>query len=398
MYIWNLEAQKTLLCCLMIDNVLIDISSVRPEFFTPEYAEVAKAITKTRKEWKIVSVMSLSDLVDNTDLLRDISSYCLTTKEFETAQEIVVEDYNKKRIMEICERVAYLAKDTNKTSSELATIISDWLILETKEEADNLFPQVIETFDNIFCKKESVYILNTTGYKWLDAFLWGRRAGSLYILAARPWIGKSTLMLNLMLKAIELEVWCCILSTEMPTKEIHIRALSNIWGIESRKIENWLESVQEQLADSTVKFMTDKLWYCSIYDQFYFEDIERIISKEAMLGRKLMFLDYLQQVPTQKAYVNKNNYIESITNKLKNLSIKYWISIVCLSQLKRTNSEPELTDLRDSWAIEQDADVVMFLHNDDEYTGDIDILVKKNRHRDKWWVKIKFNKKCFKMF
>jgi hypothetical protein len=69
--------------------------------------------------------MSLSDLVDNTDLLRDISSYCLTTKEFETAQEIVVEDYNKKRIMEICERVAYLAKDTNKTSSELATIISD---------------------------------------------------------------------------------------------------------------------------------------------------------------------------------------------------------------------------------------------------------------------------------
>jgi len=170
MYIWNLEAQKTLLCCRMLDNVLIDLSSVRPEFLTPEYAEVAKAITKTRKEWKIVSVMSLSDLVDNTDLLRDISSYCLTTKEFETAQEIVVEDYNKKRIMEICERVAYLAKDTNKTSSELATIISDWLILETKEEADNLFPQVIETFDNIFCKKESVYILNTTGYKWLDAF------------------------------------------------------------------------------------------------------------------------------------------------------------------------------------------------------------------------------------
>lgn len=60
--------------------------------------------------------MSLVEIVTYPDLLRDIASYCLTTKEFETAQEIVVEDYNKKRIMEICERVAYLAKDENKTS------------------------------------------------------------------------------------------------------------------------------------------------------------------------------------------------------------------------------------------------------------------------------------------
>jgi replicative DNA helicase len=117
-----------------------------------------------------------------------------------------------------------------------------------------------------------------------------------------------------------------------------------------------------------------------------------------MLGRKLMFLDYLQQVPTQKAYVNKNNYIESITNKLKVLAIKYGIAIVCLSQLKRTNAEPELTDLRDSGAIEQDADVVMFLHNDDEYTQAIDLLVKKNRHRDKGSTQLTFDKKCFRMF
>jgi len=68
-----------------------------------------------------------------------------------------------------------------------------------------------------------------------------------------------------------------------------------------------------------------------------------------------------------------------------------------LSQLKRTNAEPELTDLRDSGAIEQDADVVMFLHNDDEHTGEIDLLVKKNRHRDKGMCRLKFNKKFFRI-
>ena len=398
MHIWNIEAQKTLLCCFLLDNTLIDMTLVRQEFFASDYENLAKCIFKVRKEWKIVSTMSLVEIVTYPDLLRDISSYCLTTKEFETAQEIVVEDYNKKRIMEICERVAYLAKDENKTSWELATMISDWLILESKEEADNLFPQVIETFDKIFMKQESIYIINTTGFKWLDAYTGWRREGSLYILAARPSIGKSTLMLNFMLRAIEQSIWCCIMSTEMPTKEIHIRSLSNIWWIESWKIENWLENIQQQLADSTVKFMNDTLWYCSIYDQFYFEDIERIVSKEAMLWRKIIFLDYLQQVPTQKPYFNKNNYIESITNKLKKLAIKYWLAIICLSQLKRTNAEPELTDLRDSGAIEQDADVVMFLHNDDEYTNTIDILVKKNRHRDKGATQITFNKKCFRMF
>jgi replicative DNA helicase len=106
--------------------------------------------------------------------------------------------------------------------------------------------------------------------------------------------------------------------------------------------------VQDLIAEETVKFMTDQMGHCAIYDKFFFEDIERIISKEALSGRKIIFIDYLQQIPTIKAYMNKNSYIESITNKLKNLAIKYSISIVCLSQLKRTNNEPELTDLRDS--------------------------------------------------
>lgn len=394
---WNIDAQKTFLSCIIQDNVLIDLTTVRPEFLVAEYKAIMEHMVKLRKEKMIISWVSLDWNYWVVDIW-DIASFCFTTKEFETCQEIIIEQRNRYKIFLICDKVSFLAKDSNKTASELATIISDGLILESKEESDNLFPQLIDTFDNIFTKSESVYIVNTTWYTGLDSFLWGWRAGSLYIVAARPWIWKSTLMLNMMLKIIKMNVGCCILSTEMPTKEIHIRALSNISWVESRKIENWIQSVQDLIAEETVKFMTDQMGHCAIYDKFYFEDIERIISKEALSGRKIIFIDYLQQIPTLKTYMNKNSYIESITNKLKNLSIKYWISIVCLSQLKRTNSEPELTDLRDSWAIEQDADVVMFLHNDDEYTGDIDILVKKNRHRDKWWVKIKFNKKCFKMF
>lgn len=397
--IGTLEAQKTFLSCCMIDNVLIDLTTVRPEFLDGENALFFQKMKEIRKKDGIVSMISLLASVDEmyAPQVYDICSYCIVTTDFETSQSIIIEEYNKKKIKWICENIIFLCKDKNTESSTLATMIAEWMVLESKEEADDLFPSVIDTFDKVFVKNESVYNIETTWYKWLDSYLWWWRAWSLYIIAARPWIWKSTLMLNFMLLAISKKIGCCILSTEMPTQEIHIRALSNIWEIESRKIEKWIQNIQDDLAEKTVKFMSD-IGHCAIFDKFYFEDIERIISKQALLWRKLIFVDYLQQIPSNKNYVNKNLYIESITNKLKILAVKYWISIVCLSQLKRTNAEPELTDLRDSGAIEQDADVVMFLHNDDEYTNTIDVLVKKNRHRDRWAVTLKFNKKCFKIY
>lgn len=392
--IWNIDAQKTLLSCFFIDSVLIELTTVRPEFLYNEYKDIMVWMKKLRAENKAISPIAFSE---KYEWIRDVASFAMTTKDFEICQDIIIEEYNKNKIKQICDNVAFMCKDDKKTASELATIISDGLNLETKEDADNLFPLVFDTFDKIFQKNESIYVINTTWYSQLDPYLWGFRGWSLYILAARPWIWKSTLMLNFMIKIINASLHCSILSTEMPTKEIHIRAMSYIWEIESWKIENWFKNIEQQLADKIVAFCKDTLWRCNIYDQFYFEDIERIVSKEAMLWSKVIFVDYLQQIPTMKVHVNKNTYIEAITNKLKNLAIKYWIAIVCLSQLKRTNTEPELTDLRDSWAIEQDADVVMFLHNDDEFTGEIDLLVKKNRHRDKWVCKLKFNKKFFRI-
>lgn len=388
----QIDAQRNLLSCFFQDNVLLDLTTVRPEFLVREFWDIMIEMKQMREKNKDVSAIAFSDKYER---IRDVASYAMTTREFETCQELIIEEHNRNKIKMICEKVAVLCQDDKKTATELATIISDGLVLESKEEWDNLFPLAFDTFSKIFDKTESIYTMNTTWYGWLDTMLGWWRAGSLYILAARPWIGKSTLMLNMMLKIITSWINCCILSTEMPTKEIHIRAMSNIWGLESWKIENWMKNIEEELAAKIVDFVRDDLGKCSIYDQFYFEDMERIISKEAMRGRKIIFVDYLQQIPSWKQYVNKNSYIEAITNKLKNLAIKYGISIICLSQLKRTNNEPELTDLRDSWAIEQDADVVMFLHNDDEHTNTIDVLVKKNRHRDRGFCRLFYNKKCF---
>lgn len=90
---------------------------------------------------------------------------------------------------------------------------------------------------------------DTTGYRGLDAILGGWRSGSVYILGARPSVGKSTMMLNFVLKS---PIKCCILSTEMPAHEIHIRMMSIISKVESYKIERAKKEVEQVVSDAII--------------------------------------------------------------------------------------------------------------------------------------------------
>jgi len=114
---------------------------------------------KLRAESKAVSPIAFSEKYDR---IRDIASFAITTKDFELCQDIIIEEHNKKKVRQICETVAFMCQDDKKTASELATIISDGLNLETKEDADNLFPLAFDTFDKIFQQNESIYVINTT--------------------------------------------------------------------------------------------------------------------------------------------------------------------------------------------------------------------------------------------
>jgi hypothetical protein len=114
---------------------------------------------KLRSENKAISPIAFSE---KYEWIWDIASFTFSTKDFELCQDIIIEEHNRRKIKTICENVAFMCQDDKKTASELATMISDGLTLETKEDADNLFPLAFDTFDKIFQQNESIYVINTT--------------------------------------------------------------------------------------------------------------------------------------------------------------------------------------------------------------------------------------------
>jgi replicative DNA helicase len=121
---------------------------------------------------------------------------------------------------------------------------------------------------------------------------------------------------------------------------------------------------------------------------------------EAIRWTEVIFVDYLQQVRLSNK-INRNLAIWDLTTSLKQIAIKYWISVICLSQLNRSwdrTQEPSLKLLRDSWSIEQDSDVVIFLHGYDDHERTAGVYIKKNRHWELASFHLPYIKKYFYMY
>jgi len=205
-----------------------------------------------------------------------------------------------------------------------------------------------------------------TGFRDLDEQLnGGMRAGHVYVLAARPSVGKSSLAERIAITVAQAGTPTLFLSQEMPAAELLDRAAAMIGGIDygalqRGEIEDW----------SRVSAASDALAAVPLYidDQpaLTLLDIRAKAMAVRRHGLKLLVLDYLQLCAATNARDNRNGQIEEISRGLKALAKDFCIAILMLSQLNRAVEsrqvpEPNLSDLRDSGAIEQDADTVMFL-------------------------------------
>ena len=398
----NIDAEKWFLSCIFLEPNLINISILQPyHFYNPEYKKVYEAIKKVYSKNNEVMVVSVhNELSDfNIDILYDISSFALTSTQFETHQKIILEHYNRRKIIRSAQDLMNLSYDKTQNIDDIllkATSLGN--TIDSLDEAKKLVSWSFSTMERYFDRKEKPTILDDMWYDFLSAILWWYRAWGFYVLAWWTWQWKSSFWLNLCIEALKRWIKCSFFSTEMPAHDIHTRFVSREWKIPSWKIEKGKEDIAEEVMEVISKidvYLED----CNIYDTFDTrENLERLIVKEASLWSKIIFIDYLQQVKLK--WTNRNLSLWDMTTSLKKLAIKYNICIVWLSQLNRegqNKTEPSLKDLRDSWSIEQDADVVIFLHWFDENVvpNTIGVYVLKNRHGEKWMQHIVFDKRYF---
>ena len=238
-----------------------------------------------------------------------------------------------------------------------------------------------------------------TGWPRIDRMLGGMGAGNVMILAARPGCGKSAMGSEIALRAAEKGIPSVLISCEMTENEILRRYVSNRAKIALNAIID--KSFRNDTA-SCERFwtMNSELSKVPLYisDEPYVtvNDIRRTL--QTIKGVGLVVIDYLQLMESTGKSENRNLEVAKITRSLKLMAMKYKLPIILLSQLNRAKGEydePALSDLRDSGAIEQDADQVMFIWNLDEpepgVLQRVCVKVSKNRNGLKGTTVMRFN-------
>ena len=215
-----------------------------------------------------------------------------------------------------------------------------------------------------------------TGFGELDSLLGGIQRSDMLILGARPSVGKSTLGLNMILNAAKGGRTCAVYSLEMTADQLALRALAAETGIDSHRLRLGLYTTTEEDRIMQAAGMLSGL---PVHiDDTPYQGMAEIRGKARRLrlqhGLDLVMVDYLQLVQGQQRghQTNRVQEITEISRSLKVLAGELDVAVIACSQLNRMvenrpNNRPRLSDLRDSGSIEQDADVVLFIHREDMY-------------------------------
>lgn len=241
-----------------------------------------------------------------------------------------------------------------------------------------------------------------TGIYELDRVLGGLENGRLYVVAGRPGMGKSALAVQLAEEAARQGSRCAVFSLEMPSAEIARRMVCSAARVNSRDLG------ARKLDDLEARRMTNAAGALSVLPIVFPEAMRMTIEQIARVARQeklrsglgLVLVDYLQLIRSSGRHDNREQEVSEISRELKLLARELDLPVVAVSQLsrkveERSDKRPMLSDLRESGAIEQDADAILFLFRPDYYSreaakGLCEVIVGKNRGGETGFVRVNF--------
>jgi len=380
--IYNQDAEQSVLGALLIDNNAYDrLGDLRAEHFyrgdhqvlftqickTIESGAPADVVTLSDRLPESISLVYLNDLAANTPSSANIGRYAELVRAAAQRRALAA---MAGEIAEEAQGQADPAQIIDKAQSQLESIAEQRAKSEPIKAADDLARYVEELQRR--ADGEGVKAI-PTGYADLDEKLMGGfRRGELWIVAARPKMGKSAFAFNLALNAAK-DYSALILSMEMPRDQIHDRNVAALGKIplphviDPRKMQGdeWPRLTHAVQRIEQMNLFIDDQGALRLMDV---RMKARLVKRRH--GLDLLVIDYLQLMDGEGD--NRNAQIEGITRGLKALAKEMGIVIVLLSQLNRTleqrpNKRPMPSDLRDSGAIEQDCDGAIFLYRDEVY-------------------------------
>ena len=423
----SLESERALLGSLLLKpDAIHDVSDrISPDsFYAEKHKLIFDAMLDLSQKGDPIDLLSLTERLSNKGQLERVGGKAYLAElataapapgNFQHYAELVSRKYLMRALIgaayEINESAYDESRDTNEVLDTAEKAVMAVGNTSTSHKFVAIADKVGDAWDRIeaLSKKEGGIRGTPTGYPELDNLLSGLHPSDLIILAARPSVGKTSLALDIARNAaIRHDVPVGIFSLEMSSEQIIDRMLAaeayvNSWKIRTGQVHSEddfskIRDALENLSKAPI-YIDDKPGNNSLS----MRATARRLKRERGIG--LLIVDYLQlMAPTNTK--NSDSMVQQVTEisrSLKGLARELDVPVLALSQLSRAveqrGGKPRLSDLRDSGSIEQDADVVMFIHREDKQNKDTDrpniaeILIEKHRNGPTGRVELYFDEK-----
>ena len=426
----NIDAEEAILGAILVSPVCMNkiVEHIRPEsFYKPAHRYVYEAMLQIYNSQDKIDIVSVSDvlninqkleLVGGRAFINDLSYKTITTTNVEYYAKIVQEKAIKRSLINAGSEIINTGYDLNPIEESLD--LAEKLIYDIgAQKNSNALSPIKDLVYDSYAKIEERYqnkdkLTGTpTAFYDLDTMTNGLQKSDLIILAARPAMGKTSFALNIAQNvALKANVPVAIFSLEMSKEQLVQRLLCSEAEVDTQRLKtgnmqakDWEKLAVAMDAFSQAPIYIDDTAGCTITDLR--AKCRRLAMAEKNLG--LIVIDYLQLIEGS-GREDRLQQISGISRGLKILAKELNVPIISLSQLSRAvegrqDKRPQLSDLRDSGSIEQDADIVMFIYRDEYYKnqnedeemaekaankGEAEIIIAKHRNGPVGTVKLLF--------
>lgn len=409
----NLESEQCVIGSIIMESeTIIPVAEIldREDFYMDAHKVIYESMIELSNERKPIDIVTLSnrlkekgylDQVGGINYLTSTTNMIPTTSNVKVYAEIVKKNSILRKLISASNDIismGYEASDNlddilNKAEKKIFDISQDRMSEDFKPISEVL-TIVTAMIEDVYNKGSDLTGLDT-GFIDLNKKLGGFHKSDLILIAARPGMGKTAFALNLVANAaIRSKASVAVFSLEMSKEQLVQRLVSSQSNVA-------LDSISKgKIADDEWKKLTDAMTVLSS-SKIYIDDtpgikVSEIRSKCRKLklekGLDMIMIDYLQLMEADGRAESRQQEVSKISRSLKILAKEMNCPVIALSQLSRNTESgkdhtPKLSDLRDSGAIEQDADIVMFIYRDEYYTKmetkkkDLaEIIIAKNRH------------------
>jgi replicative DNA helicase len=420
----NIEAEEAVLGALLIDPEAI--YRVLPflkadDFYLQKHRWIYESVRRIHERRDPIDFITLTSDLDQQEHLEAVGGSAYISQLISAVPSAIsVESYGRlveeaavrRRLLDAASDIARFAYDERLPVAQVVDHSEKALFGVSQKRStrdlqpiQEIVPRYYDHIENLYAHRGELMGV-PSGFRDLDKIMGGFQRSDLLILAARPGVGKTSLMLTFALHAAEKRKTVAIFNLEMSAEQLVQRMVSQVSGIDAQRLR------LGQLRDDEWPAFSEAIGHLSELP-IYIDDTPSITVLQLRTkcrrlasehGLDMIFLDYLQLMDSDVRSDNRVQEVSYISRSLKGLAREVDVPLMTASQLSRAveqrqDKHPVLSDLRESGSIEQDADIVMFIYRDELYNENTenpniaDVMISKHRSGPTGSVQLFFNKR-----